>query len=381
MASYEKYTLRTGETRWRVTYRKPDGSQTTKRGFRRKRDAETWAAEHVVIASATNTFIDPSAGNLTVGELYERWFDVMRPLWKPTYRHGVAVAWATHCRDVWARRKIASITCGELQAWVSGIAARRSASTTSRAFGVMNGVLGYAVKEKRLPSNPCDDVRLPARPKRKERRVYLTMGQLLDFADECGRGEELGADRRALILTLGLCGLRWGEAAALRVRDVDLKRRRLHIVSSTSKVDGEIIDGTPKNGRGRDVVMPRVVLEAVGPIVVRRRETDGDDARVFVDRSGAPLRPQSASSLKRNRTWWPSALRRLGWPAKQWPSPHDLRHTAASLAVHAGANVKALQRMLGHSSAAMTLDVYADLFDSDLDDVADALDRVAGDAT
>ena len=56
--------------------------------------------------------------------------------------------------------------------------------------------------------------------------------------------------------------------------------------------------------------------------------------------------------------------------------PHELRHTAASLAVHAGANVKAVQRMLGHASAAMTLDRYADLFDDDLDDVADRLDRL-----
>jgi integrase len=54
-------------------------------------------------------------------------------------------------------------------------------------------------------------------------------------------------------------------------------------------------------------------------------------------------------------------------------TPHDLRHTAASLAVSAGANVKAVQRMLGHASAAMTLDVYADLFDDDLEAVATAL--------
>ena len=55
-------------------------------------------------------------------------------------------------------------------------------------------------------------------------------------------------------------------------------------------------------------------------------------------------------------------------------TPHDLRHTAASLAISAGANVKAVQRMLGHAKASMTLDVYADLFDEDLDDVADRLD-------
>ena len=56
-------------------------------------------------------------------------------------------------------------------------------------------------------------------------------------------------------------------------------------------------------------------------------------------------------------------------------TPHELRHTAASLAIAAGANVKAVQLMLGHASAAMTLDLYAGLFADDLDAVADRLDR------
>ncbi len=54
---------------------------------------------------------------------------------------------------------------------------------------------------------------------------------------------------------------------------------------------------------------------------------------------------------------------------------HDLRHTAASMSISAGANVKAVQRMLGHASAAMTLDIYADLFDDDLNAVSDRLDE------
>jgi integrase len=58
-------------------------------------------------------------------------------------------------------------------------------------------------------------------------------------------------------------------------------------------------------------------------------------------------------------------------PAFPSLTAHDLRHTAASLAIHAGANPKVVQRMLGHASAAMTLDVYADLFESDLDAVAE----------
>jgi integrase len=57
---------------------------------------------------------------------------------------------------------------------------------------------------------------------------------------------------------------------------------------------------------------------------------------------------------------------------------HALRHTAASLAISAGANVLVVQRMLGHASAAMTLDTYADLFENDLDMVADRLDSAIG---
>jgi integrase len=66
-------------------------------------------------------------------------------------------------------------------------------------------------------------------------------------------------------------------------------------------------------------------------------------------------------------------VRRCQESDESFPSltAHELRHTSASLAIHSGANVKVLQRMLGHESAAMTLDVYADLFDTDLDTVAE----------
>jgi hypothetical protein len=65
--------------------------------------------------------------------------------------------------------------------------------------------------------------------------------------------------------------------------------------------------------------------------------------------------------------WFMRAVQSVGIQAV---TPHDLRHTCASLAVSAGVNVLALQRMLGHTSAKMTLDTYSDLFDDDLDAVA-----------
>jgi integrase len=68
--------------------------------------------------------------------------------------------------------------------------------------------------------------------------------------------------------------------------------------------------------------------------------------------------------------WFAAAVKRAG---VQPITPHDLRHTCASLAVSAGVNVLALQRMLGHASAKVTMDTYADLFDGDLDAVAATL--------
>ncbi|WP_255453228.1 tyrosine-type recombinase/integrase [Cryobacterium serini] len=73
------------------------------------------------------------------------------------------------------------------------------------------------------------------------------------------------------------------------------------------------------------------------------------------------------------RGWFDAAAVEIGVPGL---TPHELRHTCASLAVSAGANVKALQRMLGHASAKETLDTYSDLFDDDLDSVATALNQV-----
>lgn len=84
------------------------------------------------------------------------------------------------------------------------------------------------------------------------------------------------------------------------------------------------------------------------------------------NRSGSELDPRDVAW----RVWDP-AVARTGLGEL---TPHDLRHTAASLAISSGATVKHVQRMLGHQSAAMTLDTYAGLFDSDLDALTDRLD-------
>ena len=326
MANVTRYKTTKGETRYRVRYRKPDGTQTDKRGFRRKIDAENWAAEHVTIAKATNSYVDPEGGKRRVGDLYEQWLKEKWPFWKETTRINATDAWRLHCEERWADRRIGTVTRAEVQAWISVVIENSGAPSVSRPYQTMLGICRMAVRDRLILDNPCENVELPKLPRRKSRRVYLTIPRLLAFADECSKGKHLGEERRALVLTLGFCGLRWGEAAALKARDLDFDRGVLHVGGNLVYVGARWVEGSPKN------------------------------------------------SAAKTTGWWHHALVRLGWPKEDWPTPHDLRHTAASLAVHAGANVKALQRMLGHKNASMTLDVYADLFDSDLMDVARLLD-------
>src|SRR5271155_4987205 len=91
----------------------------------------------------------------------------------------------------------------------------------------------------------------------------------------------------------------------------------------------------------------------------------GPDALVFCDGVHYLPRPKSTDG------WFVAATKRA---KVQKITPHDLRHTCASIALSSGVNVLALSRMLGHQSAKVTLDTYADLFDTDLDAVAEALD-------
>jgi integrase len=108
--------------------------------------------------------------------------------------------------------------------------------------------------------------------------------------------------------------------------------------------------------------IPRFLVD---DLRVHMGERPTDDL-LFTAPEGGVMRNRNA-----RRAWFNRAATAAG---ETGLTPHELRHTAASLAVSAGANVKAVQRMLGHASAAMTLDLYADLFDDDLEAVADRLE-------
>lgn len=371
MANVVKYLTSKGETRYMVRYRKPDGTQTKQRGFKRKLDAVNWAAAHVTIAKATGSFVDPQAGRVRLSTLWPAWIAAKKVKVKASYLETLEREWRVRVEPQWGGREVASITHAEIQAWVADLHADEtdddgnitkkgaSATVVLRAEGILSGLLEQAVRNRLIAANPCRNLEMP-RKQRKEHR-YLTCDELLHLADAAG-------ERRTMVLVLGLCGLRWGEMAALCVGDVDLNRHRLSVKRSATEVGGRVVVDTPKSDKWRQVVFPALLHAPL------REACKGksDDDLLFPGRDGSYMRRTHGPNTTSSWFYW--ARKRAGIGGAM--TVHDLRHTAASLMVASGANVKAVQRQLGHATASMTLDVYADLFDDDLDAVGESMNAM-----
>lgn len=368
----ESYVTQTGK-RYMVRYRKANKGQTKKRGFRTKKEAELFLAK-VTTAKATGDYIDPARGRITVGDLAPAWLRKKQSL-KPSSFHSLDVAWRVHVEPKWASKTVSTIDPTSVEDWIQDMAegvapsARArvtklggrplSATVILRALGVLAGILNDAQRDNRIWKNPARGVtNLPRKISKKERR-YLTDAEVARFASAV-KDPMLAV----LVLVLSYTGIRWGEAIGLRVKHINFLRHRLHIRENAVEVDGTIHVGMPKSWERRTVPFPKFLAKALEQLTAGKSK----DELVFANVVGSHLlRPRTSST---SGSWFAAGLRSAGLERL---TIHDLRHTAASLAISSGANVKVVQRMLGHKSAAMTLDTYADLFDDDLDDVAERM--------
>jgi len=370
MGSIHKYAVKTdSRPRYYVMYRDPSHKQVMKRGFTRKLDAEQYLRT-VEVAKDRGEYIDPADAKATVATLGKTWLDGRKSVLKPSAYRSLDSAWRVHVEPKWGSREIGGIRHSDVQSWVSSMAKASSATTVLRAYGVLAAVLDVAVRDRRVARNVARDVALPR--KRGKSKIYLTHEQVDRLA--------LASRYPDLVRFLAYTGLRWGEATGLRVRHVDEKRRRVSVEENAVMVGTVIEVGTPKTHETRSVPYPKFLAPAIADAVKGKRSADllWGDGKIHM------RLPNSRDG------WFAAAVRRLRdedekaareaeergkEPGEIFPrvTPHDLRHAAASLAISSGANVKAVQRMLGHASAAMTLDVYGELFDDDLDGVADAL--------
>lgn len=348
----KQYTdKRTSRPRYLVRYRKPDGRQTTKRGFVTKRDAEQWLTE-VEGAKQRGEFVAVSAGRKPLRDIAVPWLAAKRATVKASTYDGIAGAWTHHVEPAFGDIAVARILPSEIDAWVARLATDRSPTVVRRAHAMLAQALDTAVRDRLITVNPARGVALPR--VRTSAHRYLSHVEVRRVADHAGEHE-------ALVYVLAYGGLRWGEAVALRGRDVDGTRVRIDRAVVPTKAGWQV--GPPKTHERRTLYLPAFVAAMLPEA--------GPDELIFPAQRGEYLRTPGKVQRGR-RQWWQQALEDAG---VEYLRIHDLRHTAASLAVQAGAHVKAVQRMLGHRSAAVTLDVYADLWDSDLEAVAGALEE------
>lgn len=247
----------------------------------------------------------------------------------------------------WGRTLVTEVVHDDVQLWISSMTSQRgkgdkvrvwpaATQTRVKALQCLRGALAVAIRLGMITKDPTEGVTTGRLTKTEPR--FLDVDELRDLAAAAGRD-------RALVMLLGTTGLRIGEACALEVGDVDVKRGRLRVRRS-------------KTGVPRDVPIPKSVLALLEVKDRGRREP------LFRSPRGSRVNPDN-------------------WRARVWTTIapegmriHDLRHTAASLAIASGADVKAVQRMLGHATATMTLDLYGHLLDRGLDDVAVRMDSM-----
>jgi integrase len=335
-----------------ATVRGPDGRERQKT-FTNKKAAERWEREARTDAGRG---IDPQprGGGVLGREWARTWLEAQAHL-SPSSRERYAGILRTHLLPRWGGRPLNRITHAEVQGWVSELCRSLEPASVRKTYGVLSLMLDLAVRDRRLTTNVAKGVNLPRAVRSKHR--YLTHCQVEELAAQLKEHEAL------IVLVLAYCGLRWGELAALRIADLDFLRRRISVTRSVSDVNGALVWGPTKSHQHRSVPFPRFLAEGLAAQAAGRDRTE----LLFPSRAGTALRVKNF-----RRDCFDGAAARA---ALEGLHPHELRHTAASLAVASGANVKAVQTMLGHGQASMTLDVYADLFPDDLDAVSDALDE------
>jgi integrase len=352
VATIESYETSTGAKRYMVRYRTPQRTQTKKRGFKTKRDVREFAAT-VEVEKMTGQYVQPSLGMITVGELAPVWLSRKQSDVAASNYRTLESAWRNHVQPVWGTTRLADVDLAAVERWIAAMGKTSGATVVIRAYGVLAGILDDAVKSRRLVSNPARGVEnLPHRS--TKRHVYLSPEHVGRLALQAGQ-------HGALVLVSAYCGIRWGEAVALRVRDVQFPRRRLAVHDNAVQLGVDHAVGETKSREERSVPVPRFVLDELAVQCEGRSLND----LVFGDGTNYLPRPKSDGG------WFAGAVKRA---KVQKITPHELRHSCASIAISSGVNVLALSRMLGHTSAKVTLDVYADLFDTDLDAIAESLD-------
>jgi integrase len=349
----ERRVTESGKVRWRARYYDPALKERAKT-FDTKREADTFLAEQRAMLN-TSKWIDPRAGTVRLNALWDMYSRDLLPQRRATTRQNYRAAWR-NVAPALGEYPAGRLLHRNVQQFVNGLC--KGPETVRMAYRVLSLVLDYAVKNRYVAENVAKGVQLPRQSPARDRT--LTKDELLALA------EVVGDAGRGQVLMMGLAGLRWSEMAALRVGAIDLDANRIHITQGAPEAGGKLdLDTVKSVASVRRVAIPALLADDLRE---RLRDKSPSDLvfpapRGGIDRDGNFVR----------RVKWNKSLAAAGIAHA---TRHDLRRTFGSLARYGGADLRFVQKALGHASITTTARIYAHLYDTEPDQVAEGIDRV-----
>lgn len=345
--------------RWQARYWDSAGNRrAAPTTFRSKADAQRWLAA-TETDMARGDWHDPRLGDVPFALWADRWLAVRTPRLQPSTVDLYRYLLRRHVVPRFGASAVGQITPMDVQAWLADLhATDLSPNTIAKAYRVLKGVMDGALDAAIIARSPCS--LKGAGTERHDEITIATPEQVANLAAAVGPRWE------ALVFTAAYVGLRWGELAGLRRRDVDLSANVITVSRKLAEVNGQLSFGPPKTAAGRRTVgIPSFVARSLA-VHLDLYALPGDDGLVFPSADGEPMR----RSNFRRRVWEP-ATAQVGMTGLRF---HDLRHTAATLAAASGTSLKALMARIGHASAAAALR-YQHVIDGQDADIVRYLER------
>jgi integrase len=350
--------------RYQIRYQGPDGQFRTGADTYETRAVADRALSLIEAQITTGEWTDPVAGKARLGVYAQRWID-HRPGLRPRTVELYQWLLNRHIAPYLGNATLAGISPETIRGWRARLLSEGvSESATAKAYRLLRAVLATAADDRAIARNPCR-IRGAGDENPAERPV-LTIGQVYQLA------ARVTPRYRALVLLLTFASLRWGEAIALRRRDVDL-------VAGTVRVRRQYIElstghqlGPPKSRAGtRTLVIPQPVVRTLAEHL-EAYVPAGEDALIFTGPLGGVLR---RGNFRRD-SGWKAAASAIGVESLH---VHDLRHTGNTLAAQSGTSLADLKVRMGHDSARAAL-IYQHATAAADTKIAEALTRAIGSA-
>lgn len=340
---------------YQVRYYAPDGRLRSKT-FRSRREAVRFANE-AEADIGRGSWHDPALGDTRLDD-YIRQYLSTTAHWRISTRTKAEGHINNYILPAFGRVSVARIRPMDVREWVAALIAHGLAPGTVRAvYASFSRVMNQAVIDGLIPRSPCLGVTLPKDEVRREMHV-LEPAQIEQLADA------VAPRYRALIFTAAYTGLRWGELAALRLKNLDLVAGSISVVESVTEVKGILHVGPTKTGATRTIALPNFLRQ----MLADHTKEFPSAAHVFTSAKNHPLRRnfyhrEFVPAVKRARL--PEGFRF-----------HDLRHTCAALLIANGAHPKEIQERMGHSTIRVTFDRYGHLFPTLDERLRDGLEQM-----